>query len=75
MFNSYQIDLFSENTPFFHILSTSSSLNISLTIRYIMFMSASEFSETLHFDKHNITKFLKYFEKQYDKYEIIDKKR
>ena len=38
-------------------------------------MFASEFFKTLHFDEHNITKFLKCFEKQHDKYEIINKKR
>ena len=38
-------------------------------------MFASESSETLHFDQHNITKFLKRFEKQYNQYEIIDEKR
>ena len=38
-------------------------------------MHASEFLKTLHFDEHNITKFLKRFEKQCDKYEIIDEKR
>ena len=37
-------------------------------------MLASESSETLHFNKYNITKFLKRFEKQCDKYEIIEKK-
>ena len=38
-------------------------------------MPASEFSEALHFDEHNIIKFLKRFEKQCDEYEVIDKKR
>ena len=38
-------------------------------------MLASESSETLHFNKHNITKFLKRFEKQCDEYKIIDEKR
>ena len=41
----------------------------------MMFMLVSESSEALHFDEHNITKFLKRFEKQCDKYEIIDEKR
>ena len=36
-------------------------------------MLAFESSEILHFDKHNITKFLKRFEKQCDEYEIIEK--
>ena len=35
-------------------------------------MLASIFSKTLHFDEHNITKFLERFEKQCDKYEIIE---
>ena len=37
-------------------------------------MLAFEFFETLHFDKHNIIKFLKRFEKQCDEYKIINKK-
>ena len=51
------------------------SLNMLSTISYMMFMLAFEFSETLHFDEHNITKFLKYFEKQCNEYEINNKKR
>ena len=38
-------------------------------------MLAFEFSETLHFNEHNITKFLKRFEKQYNEYKIINEKR
>ena len=38
-------------------------------------MLAFKSSETLHFDEHNNTKFLKRFKKQCDKYEIIKKKR
>ena len=40
-----------------------------------MFLLASRFSKTLHFDEHNITKFLEHFEKQCDEYEIIKEKR
>ena len=36
-------------------------------------MLVSKFSKTLHFDKHNITKSLKHFEKQCNEYEIIEK--
>ena len=75
MFNSHQINLFSKNTLFLHTLSTSFPLNMFSTIQYMMFMPAFESSETLHFDEHNITKFLKRFEKQCDEYEIINKKR
>ena len=38
-------------------------------------MFASESSEALHFNEHNITKFLKHFKKQCDEYKIIDEKR
>ena len=44
------------------------------TVRYMMFTFVSKASETLHFDKHNIIKFLEHFEKRCDKYEIIEKK-
>ena len=37
-------------------------------------MLASKFLKSLHFDEYNSTKFLKRFEKQYDEYNIIDKK-
>ena len=37
-------------------------------------MSASRFSESLHFDEHNIIEFLKRFDKRYDDYKIIEKK-
>ena len=36
-------------------------------------MFALRFSETLHFDEHNIIEFLKRFEKLCDKYKIIVK--
>ena len=75
MFNFHQVDLSSKNPSFIYILKLSSSLIMSLTIRYIMLISISKFSKALHFDEHNITKFLDYFEKRYDKYEIIKKKR
>ena len=74
MFNFHQIDLFSKSTPFFYISNTLFSLNIFSTIRYIMIMLAFESFETLYFDEHNITKFLKRFEKQCDEYEVIDEK-
>ena len=38
-------------------------------------MFASESSEALHFDEHNITKFLKRFEKHCNEYEVINEKR
>ena len=38
-------------------------------------MLALRFSETLHFDEHNITNFLEHFEKQCDEYEIIEKEQ
>ena len=41
----------------------------------MMFMSASKFLKTLHFDEHNMTKFFKRFEKQYDEYAVIEKKK
>ena len=63
MFSFHQIDLSSENSLFILISSVSSSLIMFSTIWYMIFMLASKFSETLHFDEHNITKFLKYFEK------------
>ena len=75
MFNLHQIDLSSRNSFFIHILSVSSSLIMFSTIRYMIFMFASEFSDTLHFDEHNDTKFLKCFKKQCNEYEIIEKKR
>ena len=40
----------------------------------MIFMLASKFSKTLHFNEHDITKFLEHFEKQCDKYKIIEKK-
>ena len=41
---------------------------MSVTIQYMMFMLASKFSKTLHFDKYNITEFLERFEEQCDEY-------
>ena len=38
-------------------------------------MLVSKFSKTLHFDEHNIIKFLEHFEEQCDEYKIIEKKR
>ena len=40
----------------------------------MMFLSVWRFSRTLHFDEHNIMKFLERFEKQCNEYEIIEKK-
>ena len=74
MFNSHQIDLSSRNSFFIHISSVLFSLIIFATVRYMMFMLASKFSETLHFDEHNITEFLEHFEEQYDEYKVIEKK-
>ena len=63
MFSSHQVDLLSRNSFFIYISSVSSPFIMSATIRYMMFMLASKFSKTLHFDEHNITKFLERFEK------------
>ena len=75
MFSFHQIDLSSKNLSFIYISNVSSSLIMSATVQYIMFMLVSRFLETLHFDKHNITEFLGHFEEQCDEYEIIEKKR
>ena len=73
MFSSHQVDLSSRNSSFIYISSVSFSLIMFAIVRYMMFILASKFSETLHFDKHNITNFFKRFEKQCDEYEIIKK--
>ena len=73
MFNSYQIDLSLRNSSFIHISSVSFSFIIFSTVRYMIFMLVSKFSETLHFNKYHITEFLERFEKQCDEYEIIEK--
>ena len=44
-------------------------------VKYMMFMLASKSSKTLHFDEHNIIKFLERFEKLCDEYEVAVKKR
>ena len=75
MFNPHQINLSSENSPFIYISSVSSSFIMFATVRYIMFMPAPKSSKTLHFNEHNITKFVEHFEIQCDEYEIIEKKR
>ena len=75
MFSSHQIGLSSENPLFIHISSVSFSLIMFATVRYMMFMSASESSEALHFDEHNITEFFERFEKQCDEYEVIEEER
>ena len=72
--NSLEIFSFIESSK----MSTSiffSSIATSFAVRYIMFMLAPKFSETLHFDEHNIIEFLKRFEKLCDEYEIVIKKR
>ena len=74
MFSSYQVDLSSKNSFFIYISNVTSSLIMSATIQYMMFMLASKFSETLYFDEYNITKFFERFEEQYDEYEIIERK-
>ena len=40
----------------------------------MMFMFASQFLKVLHFDEYNIIEFPERFEKQCDKYKIIEKK-
>ena len=74
VFNFYRIDLLSRNLSFIHISSVSLSLITFSTIWYIIFMLVSKFTRVLHFNKHNITKFLERFKKQDDKYKIIEKK-
>ena len=66
MFNFHQINLSSRNSFYIHISSVLFSLIMSTTVRYMMFMFASRFLKTLHFDEYNITKFLEHFEKQCD---------
>ena len=75
MFNSHQIDLLSENSSFIYTSSVLSSLLIFLTTQYMIFMLVPKFSKTLHFDEHNITKFLECFEKQCNEYKIIEKEQ
>ena len=74
MFSSYQIDLSSRNSFFINISSVSFSFILFSTVRYIMSMLTSKFSEALHFGEYNITKFLKRFKKQCNEYKIIQKK-
>ena len=74
IFNSYQINLLSKISLFIYISNVSFSFIMSTTIRYMMFIFVSKFSKTLHFDKHNIIKFLEHFEKQCDEYKVIEKK-
>ena len=75
MFSSYQIDLLLRNLFFIYISSVSHSLIMFSTVRYIMLIFVSRFSKILHFDEHKIIKFFKRFEKQYNEYEIIEKKQ
>ena len=75
MFSSHQVDLSSENPSFIHISNMSSPPIMPATVRYMMFMLAPKSSRALHFDEHNITKFLERFEKQCDEYEVIEEKR
>ena len=74
MFNLHQVDLSSRNSSFIYISSVLFSLIMSATVRYMMLILASKFSKVLHFDEHNITKFLERFEEQCDEYEVIEKK-
>ena len=75
IFSLYQINLSSKNFSFMHISNVLSSFIMFSTIRYIMFMLASKFSKMLHFDEHNITKFLERFKEQCNEYKIIEKKK
>ena len=75
MFDSYQVDLSSRNTFFIYISSVLSPLIMFSIIQYMMSMFVPRFLKILHFDEHNITKFLERFEKQCDEYKIIEKKR
>ena len=75
MFSFYKVNLSSRNLLFIHNSNVSSSLIMFSTVQYIIFMLASRFSKTLHFDEHNITKFLEHFEKQGNEYEFITKKQ
>ena len=50
------------------------SIATSFTVKYIIFMFTSKFSEMLHFDEHNIIEFLERFEKLCNEYEIVIKK-
>ena len=74
IFSSHQVDLSSKNTFFINISSVSSSFIMFSTVQYMMFMFASKFSKTLHFDEHNIINIFEYFKEQYDEYKIIEKK-
>ena len=64
-----------ENAFFNYVSSVSSSLIMFSTVRYIIFISTLKSLKVLHFDEHNITIFLKRFEKQCDEYKIIEKKQ
>ena len=75
IFSSHQVDLLLRNTSFIYTSNVLSSLIISSTVQYMMFIFVSKFLEILHFDEHNITKFLERFEEQCDEYEVIEKKR
>ena len=71
--NSLKISSFIE----FSKMTTSTFFSIAMffAVRYMMFMFALRSSETLHFDEHNIIKFLKRFEKLCDEYKVTVKKR
>ena len=51
------------------------SIATLFAIKYMMLMLASRSSKTLHFNEHNIIKFLERFEKLCNEYEIAVKKR
>ena len=64
----------SRNSLFIYISSVLSPFIMFLTVQYMMFILVSKFSKTLHFHEHSITKFLKRFEEQCNKFKIIEKK-
>ena len=74
IFKSNSLKIFS----FIEFLKMTTSIFFSIAmffaVRYMIFMSISKFSETLHFDEYNIIEFLKRFKKLCDEYEIIMKK-
>ena len=50
------------------------SIATPFAVKYMIFMFASKFSKTLHFNEYNIIEFFKRFEKLCDKYEVFMKK-
>ena len=72
--NNLKISSFIESSKMTISISFS-SIATFFAVRYMMFMLVSKFSEMLHFNKHNIIKFFKRFEKLCDEYEIAVKKQ